>query len=61
MSAPNTDPEKQAKNHKPPLLGMGGVTIFAAILLAAFVGYLSFFGNEPGNDVPIDAESPAAD
>lgn len=56
MSAPNTDPEKQGEKHKTPLVGMTMMIVWAAVLLVGLLVYLSFSGNEPGDDVPIDEE-----
>ena len=44
MSAPDTNTDKQAKQHRGPLRGMAGVVIFALILLAA----LAFFVTSRG-------------
>lgn len=56
MSAPQTDPEKQKKRHKTPLLGMGGMVIWAGVLLVLLIVFLAFRGNDPADGVPIDAE-----
>ncbi len=39
MSAPDTDPEKQERRHKAPLLGMKGVIIFVALILVGVAIY----------------------
>ncbi|WP_102107771.1 hypothetical protein [Oceaniglobus roseus] len=58
MSAPNTDPEKQAKRHKPALLGMTAVVIYALILLAALIIWLAWRGNTPEEEgAMIDART----
>ena len=56
MSAPKTDPEKQAKRHKGPLAGITGVVIWAAVLLVGFAIIVAFRANEPGNEQPIEAD-----
>ena len=56
MSAPNTDTDKQERRHKVPLMGITLAMVWAAVLLVALIVYLSWSGNEPGNDVPIDEE-----
>ena len=61
MSAPNTDVEKQSKRHKIPLLGMGWSIIWAVVLLVGLILYLTFTGNEPGDDTPIGAEGTAVE
>lgn len=60
MSAPNTNVKKQERRHKFPLIGMAWMIAWAAVLLVGLVIYLSFKGNEPGNDTPIDEEGAAA-
>lgn len=47
MSAPQTNVEKQEKNHRPPLVGMAAMVVFAIVLLIALVVYISARGNEP--------------
>ena len=47
MSAPNTDVEKQARRHRPSLLGIGAVVFFALLLLASLMIWLSDNGNVP--------------
>ncbi len=37
MSAPDTNIDKQTKRHKFPLIGMGGVVIFAGALLLGLI------------------------
>ena len=47
MSAPDTNVDKQEKQHKPSLLGIKGVLIFAFTLLVLFVGYVFLQGDNP--------------
>ena len=47
MSAPHTNVEKEAKRHRPPLLGMAGVVIFALVLLALLMVWVFATGDEP--------------
>lgn len=47
MSAPDTNVEKQAKNHKGPLLGMPAVVIAALLLFFAFLGWTAMQANDP--------------
>lgn len=47
MSAPNTNVEKQKKNHKSALVGIRGAMIFAGALLLGLVLWLSYQGQEP--------------
>lgn len=56
MSAPKTDPEKQAKLHKTPLAGIASTLIWAGALLVGLIVVLFVFGNEPGNETPVEAE-----
>lgn len=60
MSAPDTDVKKQEKQHKTPLAGMIWAVVFAVVLLAGLILWLSFSGNEPGDDQPIGAEDGGA-
>ena len=39
MSSPNTNLEKQQRQHKGPLTGIAGVLVFAGVLLAALIGW----------------------
>lgn len=60
MSAPNTDVEKQKKQHKPALLGIRAAVIFAAVLLLALITWLAYQGQEPGQpDAYIDGRTGA--
>lgn len=61
MSAPNTDPEKQKERHRGPLLGMRAVVLWALVLLVLLIVFLTFRGNEPGDDVSQDVTESGAD
>lgn len=67
MSAPKTDLDKQEKQHRVPLLGMGGMVLWAAVLLVALVVFLALRGNSPSDDgasvegVPVEAPAAASD
>ena len=50
MSAPHTDPEKQKKRHRFPLLGMRAVIIWALVLLALLVVFVTVRGNAPDEE-----------
>ncbi|WP_341211865.1 DUF2273 domain-containing protein [uncultured Limimaricola sp.] len=55
MSAPNTDVEKQEKQHKGPLVGMAIVAIFG-VLLILFLVFIGFGqGNEPEAEATVEA------
>lgn len=41
MSAPNTNPDKQARVHRGPLTGIGMVLLFVAIIVIATVVFMS--------------------
>ncbi|MBL3702697.1 hypothetical protein GI582_08330 [Sulfitobacter sp. BDSS02] len=69
MTAPNTNVEKQARNHRGPLWGILLCFVFVAVLT---VGWLVFYGDEePGDDVgtdtnpqvtaPVEQTAPAGD
>ncbi|WP_108483425.1 hypothetical protein [Oceaniglobus ichthyenteri] len=58
MSAPDTNVKKQEKHHKPALFGMGAAIGFAALILAAFIGWTVYKGGEPeGAAVQIDSRT----
>ncbi len=60
MSAPKTDIDKQEKQHKPALLGIRAMMIFAAALLLALITWLAYQGQEPGQpDAYIDGRTGA--
>lgn len=48
MSAPDTDVEKQAKNHFGPIIGIAAGLVFAGIILIAYL----FFIATPEDDSP---------
>ncbi|MFX0540608.1 hypothetical protein ACEWPM_002600 [Roseovarius sp. S4756] len=54
MSAPDTNTEKTKPAHKTPISGMVGVVIFAVVLLLGLVVWLSFAGNDPGDEAGVD-------
>lgn len=44
MSAPDTNPKKQAKRHKAPLIGIAAALIFAFIVGVVLMGVLNEAG-----------------
>lgn len=61
MSAPDTNIKTQEKRHKPSLFGIAVSLGFAAVLLTAFLFWLSANGNAPeGAAVQIDGRTGAA-
>ena len=60
MSAPDTNLETQEKRHKPALMGIKGVVVFALALLLGLLAWLSYQGQTPQNaDVKIDGRTGA--
>jgi cytoskeletal protein RodZ len=58
MSAPKTNIEKQEEKHKPALLGIRGVMIFAGALLIGLIVWLFYQGQEPRTpETKIDART----
>lgn len=58
MSAPQTDPEKQAKRHRPSLLAIAIVVAFALVLLFALITVVVDRGGAPqGADEQIDGRT----
>jgi hypothetical protein len=58
MSAPKTDLEKQEKQHKVPLVGMGIAVAFALVLFVGLIIWMSANGNTPENaDEQIDGRT----
>lgn len=58
MSAPNTDLEKQKKEHKPALIGIRAAMIFAGILLLGLIVWTVWQGDSPETpDVRIDGRT----
>ncbi|WP_208352444.1 hypothetical protein [Pseudaestuariivita rosea] len=44
MSAPDTNVEKQRENHRPPLIGIALVVVFALVLLTLLLGWTFYAG-----------------
>jgi len=61
MSAPDTNIEKQERDHKAPLLGIRGVVIFAVALLLGLLAWLAYNGNEPGEAEGAAPVAPSVD
>jgi hypothetical protein len=72
MSAPHTDPEKQARRHKAPLWGMALAVIFGVALITWFGVQVAQRGNTPnepaveidgrtGDPEPTDVQPPAVE
>ena len=58
MSAPKTDLDKQKKRHRGAMTGIITVVVFALILLAILMVFISANGNDPeGADTQIDART----
>ncbi|SDX38540.1 hypothetical protein [Litoreibacter albidus] len=58
MSAPDTNVDKQAREHKAPLVGIAGVLTFAGALLVALIIWVVSMGGEPeGADVQVDGRT----
>lgn len=55
MSAPETNVEKQGKNHKGSLTGIAVAVIFAGVLFAGFLAWTSYQAGEPGATSPVEA------
>ncbi|MGR3271287.1 hypothetical protein DU478_04705 [Thalassococcus profundi] len=58
MSAPDTNVKKQEKAHKPSLLGIKGVLVFAGVLLAGLIVW-TFVQSDgvDGSDVQVDSRT----
>ena len=58
MSAPNTDPKRQEKQHKPALTGLRLTIIVAVVALVAILS-IAFLGGETpeGADTRIDGRT----
>jgi len=58
MSAPNTDPKKQERQHRPALTGLRLTIIVAVVALVAILS-IAFFGGEApeGADTRIDGRT----
>ena len=50
MSAPDTDPDKQEREHKPSLLGIKGAMIFGVLMLLGLIIYTAMNADEPTAD-----------
>ena len=58
MSAPETNVEKQKKQHKPALMGIRGAVLFALVLLLGLIGWVASQGQTPVDaDVKIDGRT----
>ena len=58
MSAPDTDPEKQAKRHRPSLIGMGIVVVLALAMLLALITFVVDRGGAPeGAEEQVDGRT----
>ncbi len=58
MSAPNTDVKEEEKKHKPALLGIKAVLIYAAILLVGWLVWTMMYAEPPqGADTQIDGRT----
>ncbi|GAW36605.1 hypothetical protein RA2_03678 [Roseovarius sp. A-2] len=58
MSAPETNVEKQKKQHKPALVGIRGAVVFALVLLLGLIGWVASQGQAPVEaDVKIDGRT----
>ena len=53
MSAPDTNTEKQAKRHKPPLIGMPAAIILATVLFIGVMIYISVGTDEEIEEPPV--------
>ena len=60
MSAPDTNVKRQARRHRPPLIGIALVVGFAAIAMFIWLAWEASEGNTPGEDsVVTDTEDVA--
>lgn len=58
MSAPDTDPEKQVKRHRPSLIGMGVVVVLALAMLLALITFVADRGGVPeGAEEQVDGRT----
>lgn len=58
MSAPKTDLDKQKKRHRGAMTGIITVVVFALILLAILITFLTAEGNDPESaNTQIDART----
>lgn len=59
MSAPHTDVEKQAKQHKAPLLGIGGSMLWAVLAAIVIAVFLFMFSGDQEDVNPVELEETA--
>ncbi|MBS8227564.1 hypothetical protein [Vannielia litorea] len=52
MSAPDTNIEKQKKNHSGPLLGIGAAVLVGVLAIAAWLTWSADEGNTPRDATP---------
>lgn len=57
MSAPNTNIERQEKNHKPALLGIKGAMLFGVVMLLVIVFFAVMNGSQPSEETLIGTET----
>lgn len=58
MSAPDTEPEKQAKRHRPSLIAIAAAVVLALILLLGFLTLVVERGGTPdGAETQIDGRT----
>lgn len=50
MSAPDTNTEKQEREHKPSLLGIRGAMIWGALCIVGLIFYVVMNGDDPTAD-----------
>ena len=58
MSAPETNLDRQKRNHRGALIGIGAVVTFALALFFALTVWLSDAGQTPGDAAPVTTEAP---
>lgn len=56
MSAPDTNVEKQAENHKHALLGIRGALLFGVVMILLMIAFTVMRGEEPTADTLIGTE-----
>ncbi|KIN64624.1 hypothetical protein Z946_3516 [Sulfitobacter noctilucicola] len=57
MSAPDTNVERQADEHKPSLLGIRGAMIFGALMIVLMIAFTAFRGTTPSEETLIGSET----
>lgn len=60
MSAPDTNIDKQEKNHKASLLGMKGAVAFGAVMLILVIGFTLTNADDPLGDAGLNPVDGAA-